>query len=271
MSLWNGQTLLKHCQQLVIQSAVSLQLRSTAGKNPVTLGSSAGHCPVSSTHSGGDQSSGRCRVQDDSGSPKLETHSGSFSENQCHLGSLGSRSICLTPFLSAQPVLQLETGSTSRSNRCFSTRLGATEGLCQPSLVSSRESSEAGEGPTGSGHTGGSGLERSTVVPGSSGDALGFSSVDSSVSRSVSHDLRVSSHELLAPASRMAYHREGLLVKTFQAKLGISSWPPKTKSNKTYDSHFKKWLCWCSSADPVSGSVSEVANFLADLHVSLVR
>ena len=52
-------------------------------------------------------------------------------------------------------------------------------GGCQPSLVSSRESSETGEGPTGSGDIGGFGLERSTVVPSSSGDALGFSSVDS--------------------------------------------------------------------------------------------
>ena len=59
---------------------------------------------------------------------------------------------------------------------------------------------------------------------------------------------------------------ESLLVKTFQTGLGISSW--RTKSNKTYDSHFKKWLCWCSArgSDPVSGPVSEVANFLADLH-----
>ena len=242
---------------------------STAGKNPVALGSSAGHCPVSSTHSGSDQSSGRCGVQDDNRSPGLETRSGSFSENQCHLGSPGSGSVCLSPFLSAGPVLQLETGSTSRSNRCFSTRLGATEGLCQPSLVSSRESSEAGEGPTGSGHIGGSSLERSTVVPGSSGDALGFSSVDSSVSRSVSHDLRVSSHEFSAPTSRMAYLRGKFASQNLSSKAGdllLASW--RTKSNKTYDSHFKKWLCWCSArgADPISGPVSEVANFLANLH-----
>ena len=78
---------------------------------------------------------------------------------------------------------------------------------------------------------------------------------------------------------------ENLPVKTFQAKLGISSWllgeqsstrlmipismaSWRTKSNKTCDSHFKKWLCWCSArgSDPISGPVSEVANVLADLH-----
>ena len=43
----------------------------------------------------------------------------------------------------------------------------------------------------------------------------------------------------------------------------MSSW-----RTKTYDSHFKKWVRWCTArgSDPISGSVSEVANFLADLH-----
>ena len=53
----------------------------------------------------------------------------------------------------------------------------------------SLESSETSEGSTGSGDIGGSDLERSVVVPRSSGDALGFPSVDSPVSGSVSHDL----------------------------------------------------------------------------------
>ena len=133
----------------------------------------------------------------------------------------------------------------------------------------SRESSETGEGPTGSGDIGGSGLERSAVVPRSPRDALGFSSVGSSVSGSVSHDLRDSSHELSASTSRVAYLRGKFASQNLSSKardLLLASW--RTKSNKTYDSHFKKWLCWCSArgSDPVSGPVSEVANFLADLH-----
>ena len=247
----------------------SIPTTGTAGKDLVALGSAAGHYPVSSTHSGCDQSSGGRRVQNDNGSPGLEAFSGGFSENQCHLGSPGSRPICLAPLLSTEPVLQLETGSTGRSNRCLSSRLEASEGLCQPSLVLSRESSETSEGSTGSGDIGGSDLERSAVVPRSPGDALGFPSVDSSVSRSVSHDLRDSSHELLASTSRVAYLRGKFASQNLSSKardLLLASW--RTKSNKTYDSHFKKWLCWCSArgSDPVSGPVSEVANFLADLH-----
>ena len=46
------------------------------------------------------------------------------------------------------------------------------------------------------------------MVPSSSGDVEGLSSVDPVVPRSVSHDLRVSGHEFSAPTSRMAYLRE---------------------------------------------------------------
>ena len=35
-----------------------------------------------------------------------------------------------------------------------------------------------------------------------------------------------------------------------------------------YDSMFQKWIGWCEEqgTDPISGPVSEVANFLADLY-----
>ena len=233
------------------------------------MGFSTGHHLVHSTHSRGDQLGGRCGIQNDSRSSGLEAISGGFPEDQCHLGSPRSRSVCLMPLLLTGPVLQLETRPSSTSNRCFSTGLGASEGLRQPPLVSSRESSEAGESPTGSGHTGGSYVEGSTMVPSSSGDVVGLSSVDPVVPQSVSHDLRVSDHEFSAPTSRMAYLQEkfpGQNLSNAARDLLLASW--RAKSNKTYDSHFKKWLCWCTSrgSDPISGPVSEVANFLADLH-----
>ena len=144
-----------------------------------------------------------------------------------------------------------------------------SEGLCQPSLVLSRKSSETGEGPTGSGDISGSSLERSAMVSRSPRDALGFSPVGSSVSGSVSHDLRDSSHELSASTSHVAYLQGKFSSQNLSSKardLLLASW--RTKSNKIYDSHFKKWLCWCSArgSDPISGPVSEVANFLAEFH-----
>ena len=107
------------------------------------------------------------------------------------------------------------------------------------------------------------------MVPSSSGDVVGLSSVDPVVPRSVSYDLRVSGHEFSSPTSRMAYLREkfaGQNLSNAARDLLLASW--RAKSNMTYDSHFKKWLYWCTSrgSDPISGSVSEDANFLADLH-----
>ena len=67
----------------------------------------------------------------------------------------------------------------------------------------------------------------------------------------------------------MAYLRGKFASQSLSRAAGdllLSSW--RTKSNKTYDSHFKKWVCWCTErgSDPISGPVSDVANFLADLH-----
>ena len=247
----------------------SIPASGTVGESSVALGSSAGHYPVGSTYSRGDQSGGRCRVQSDRGSPGLEAVTESFSEDQCYLGSSGGGSVCITPVLSAGPVLQLEAGFNGRSNRCFSTGLGPPEGLCQPSLVFDRESSQTSEIPAGSGDSSGPSVEGSVMVSSSSGDALGLSSVDSSLSGSISHDLQLSGNEFSAPASHMAYLQEKFASQNLSGTardLLLASW--RTNSNKTYDSHFNKWLCWCSArgSDPISGPVSEIVNFLAHLH-----
>ena len=41
----------------------------------------------------------------------------------------------------------------------------------------------------------------------------------------------------------------------------------ESHTNKSYDSLFTKWECWCSEwdSDPISDPVTEVANFLAYL------
>ena len=71
------------------------------------------------------------------------------------------------------------------------------------------------------------------------------------------------------PVSRMAYlqdqHR-GHKLSEEATSLLLKSW--RSKTNKSYDSLFRKWHSWCSErgADPVYGSAKEVANFLASLH-----
>ena len=46
----------------------------------------------------------------------------------------------------------------------------------------------------------------------------------------------------------------------------LASW--RTKASQSYESHFWKWIRWCTERgrDPISGPVADVANFLAYLH-----
>ena len=158
--------------------------------------------------------------------------------------------ICLAPLLSTEPVLQLETGSTGRSNRCFSSRLEASEGLCQPSPVLSRESSE----------TSVKAQQARVILVAPIWKGQPWYPVllemlwDFPRWIPLSQDLFLMTSETVAMSYRpqlavWPISRENLPVKTFQAELGISCWLPgeQTESNKTYDSHFKKWLCWCSA------------------------
>lgn len=48
--------------------------------------------------------------------------------------------------------------------------------------------------------------------------------------------------------------------------LVLKSW--RTKTNKSYDSLFGRWNRWCDEwgEDPISGPMSGIANFIADLH-----
>ena len=49
-------------------------------------------------------------------------------------------------------------------------------------------------------------------------------------------------------------------------ELIIASW--RSKTSRAYDSHFKKWSGWCTEwgLDPISGLISDVVDFLTDLH-----
>ena len=67
---------------------------------------------------------------------------------------------------------------------------------------------------------------------------------------------------------RLDYLRErfsGQKISKESTELLLASW--RQKSAKSHDSLFNKWVCWCNkrNADPVSGPISDVVNFLADL------
>ena len=168
------------------------------------------------------------------------------------------RSVCQTPFHLTRLVFSAGGQISSGRNRCLSAGLGASRTYANPpwcligrvlKQVKTR------------GHSGGSNLKRLTVVSSSSGHPVGFSLVDSFVQWPFSDDLRVSGHEFSALSSYLRERFAGQNLSNTARDLLLASW--QTKSNKTYDSHFKTWLCWCSSrsSDPVSVAMSEVAIF----------
>ena len=68
--------------------------------------------------------------------------------------------------------------------------------------------------------------------------------------------------------SHIAYLRKrcrGQFLSEEATDLILKLW--RAKTNKSYDSLFTKWERWCSErdSDPISGPVTEVANFLAYL------
>lgn len=68
--------------------------------------------------------------------------------------------------------------------------------------------------------------------------------------------------------SRVGYLRDRFRNKKISegaSELLLASW--RQKSAKAYDSMFSKWVGWCSErgADPISGDIADVVNFLAHL------
>ena len=71
-----------------------------------------------------------------------------------------------------------------------------------------------------------------------------------------------------APAGRMEYLREryrGQKLSEKASALMLESWC--TKTNRSYDSLFGRWVSWCRGREsgPFSGPITNVANFLASL------
>ena len=228
-----------------------------------------GHCSECRTHSRGLERCGRCRVQVYDRQDRLETSSQAVQGNRPAVGPPGGGPVCISVIQSTSALLQLETRSSGRSNRCIQSTVATIQRVCEPSMVPDRQSSLSGEGSTGSGDPGGSSMEGPTLVSSPTGNALQLSSAASSSAKPVPADLQCRSDGPSTPTSRLACLRQkfgsGNLSETAKELL-LKSW--RTKTSRAYDSHFKKWLGWCTerNVDPISGPISDVANFLADLH-----
>ena len=107
------------------------------------------------------------------------------------------------------------------------------------------------------------------MVEDNCGDVEGLSTTHSSTGVFSAERGSTESHGNNPSASRVACLREryrGSNLSTEASELMLASW--RTKSSQSYESHFRKWVCWCTERghDPISGPVADVANFLAYLH-----
>ena len=112
-------------------------------------------------------------------------------------------------------------------------------------------------------------MEGSVLVSSPAGDAVRLPIATSLHTEPVSVGIQCESNRSPTPAGRLVclrkkFGRGGL--SEVAKELLLASW--RSKTSRAYDSYFRKWLGWCTERglDPVSGPISDVANFLADLH-----
>ena len=112
----------------------------------------------------------------------------------------------------------------------------------------------------------GTSVEVSAMVPHPSGNAGGL---PTSTTKGLSGDDQPRSINPNTATGRIAYlwdrYRNNQLSEE-AVELMLNSW--RTKTNKSYDSLFRKWHCWYDEQGfvPISGPITSVFNFLASLH-----
>ena len=136
-------------------------------------------------------------------------------------------------------------------------------------MVSNRTCPQQDTGTGSSSCLGGSSVERPSLVSSSSGDVEGLSTTHSSTGVFAAERGSTESNRNNPSASCVACLREryrGNNLSTEASELMLASW--RTKSSQSYESHFWKWVRWCTEwgHNPISGPVADVANFLAYLH-----
>ena len=202
------------------------------------------------------------------GQIRLEAMPSCLSGYLSQVWTTGSGPFHFTAISSTTTVCQLETRPSSDDNRCLHDGLVTDSRLCQPALEPGGES--PGPDPSSTSQSGldSARLEGTTMVCSFTGNASQNSPPDCQQGGSNPSNPRERSPGHYSTTSRVGYLRERYRNHQLSEKateLLLASW--RQKSSKSYDSLFRKWISWCNErdADPVSGPVSEVVNFLADL------
>ena len=208
----------------------------------------------------------RCGVSNYDRQDKLEAEPNYLSQDQSTMGPIGSGPLCFPPVNPVPTLLQLAARSICRSNRCVSPDMDTHEGIYQPTMEPSGEDSISSADTAGQHCAGSPSVEVATMVPHSATNVSRLSSINNIRSPS---DVQSGPVDDAPTTSCMAYLWEryrGQHLSEEATDLMLKSW--RAKTNRSYDSLFIKWERWCSerSSDPISGPVTEVANFLAYLY-----
>ena len=222
------------------------------------------------SYSRGEEHSSRCAEQEN-----FSTH-GMVSERQCSSSDFCNMGISLNrPFrIGQQPqdssVLFLDSFEEGTLRGCSSNILVGNTGICVSSnsaFIPSTSESEAGGMHT---HFDSPSLAQATMVSSSTGSSDRFPDRNSSIGYTISStkDKVVSSSSRSVQFDSVAYIKQQLKEKGFSKsarKLLASAVRPGTQ--RVYKYKHRQFVCWCHkrNEDPVSCSISTVANFLACL------
>ena len=223
--------------------------------------------PSSEAHSRCNEYRSGFRVPNTTRSQRLEIASaGDRSANQ----TVHSRSICVPPHTSTEPLCQLETGPKCPTNRCVHDGLDEPKSVCVPSVQPNCEriaQSSKGEGDSSASSAS---LDHSTLVASTDRVTNGLPNLSGEQSQSTTRSHRSAGGSSTFPSvetSRMENirHRFETMGLSEQA-VELLSKSVKTSTTKTYNVSWSQWSRWCSKrqSDPVLCPVTDIVAFLAE-------
>jgi len=190
---------------------------------------------------------GRRGIPCSTGQNRLDASSVGVQRHPGDVRSNGDRPVCLASINTTSSVLQLAPGSLCDRNRRTNSGLVRPEGVRKPTMESDTpDSDEAPIAQRDVLDSSGPSVASTVMVPSATGSIDGLPSAYTEGRRS---DVTYDSENISESASTLL----------------LASW--RKKSARSYDSAFLKWASWCQerNTDPISGPVSAVINFLADL------
>ena len=246
----------------------SLPQSQSAHQGSLDLVPSQEHHPQGLSPSGCSQREGRRGIQDHERSFRLDALQGNIQENSNTVWTPGHRFVCVETDETTSDLCQLAARPTGSGDRRVLNELERSEGIRQPPLALDQSSFMSSEGTRGNHCAGGAGVENpSLVFP-----TVGVADRDTpQTSQDKEPDSANTPSQLprhTTPPSRVAYLRARFSAERISpqaSSLLLASW--REKSGRTYDSLFGKWASWCveRDIDPISGDITSVVNFLADL------